>query len=545
MKNINKILSGLGVILMLASCDYQRINTNPYEMTEEQGKMDGIALGASITLMQRCVFPVGTQANQTDYINAYQTSYHLSVDGWSGYFGQDNNWYSGNNHLTYYLQDKWNTDTYKNSYTNLLPSWKKIKTQSEKNNTPEVFALAQIIKISAWHKTLEAFGPIPYSHAGEMQLVIPFDSEEEVYKAMFADLKSAIEVLEPMAESGARIMANYDIVYGGDTQKWVKYANSLMLRLAMRLKYCAPDLAKQWASYAYGNDITRLMNIKDDEAQVSKGAGYVFVNNINHCARSYAETAMCTSMFAYMNGYKDPRMSKYFTEAQQIESTKQIPAWAIDGYDGKKYAPVPPGTASGAKTFEGRSMPNFTADTPTYWMRTSEVYFLLAEAALEWSEFGSAADWYRKGIEMSFEENGLAASAAASYINNENKPQAVSVNVGYVRYSASAPTQATVQFDNSSKEASLEKIMIQKWIALYPNGMEAWTEWRKTGYPKLNPVHVNNSPDGATKETGIRRMVYPKSFSQSAEDAENYQEALNKLGGADKPVTKLWWDCKR
>lgn len=62
---------------------------------------------------------------------------------------------------------------------------------------------------------------------------------------------------------------------------------------------------------------------------------------------------------------------------------------------------------------------------------------------------------------------------------------------------------------------------------------------------KLNPVHVNNSPDGATKETGIRRMVYPKSFSQSAEDAENYQEALNKLGGADKSVTKLWWDCKR
>lgn len=178
-------------------------------------------------------------------------------------------------------------------------------------------------------------------------------------------------------------------------------------------------------------------------------------------------------------------------------------------------------------------------------MCTSEVYFLLAEAALEWSEFGSAADWYRKGIETSFEENGLAASAAASYINNENKPQAVSVNVGYVRYSASAPTQATVQFDNSSKEAALEKIMIQKWIALYPNGMEAWTEWRKTGYPKLNPVHVNNSPDGATKETGIRRMVYPKSFSQSAEDAENYQEALQKLGGADKSVTKLWWDCKR
>lgn len=545
MRNIFKLLSFAGLLSLLFACDYERINTNPYEMTEEEGKMDGIALGASVTLMERSVFPVGTQANQTDYINAYQTAYHLSVDGWSGYFGQDNTWYSGNNPLTYYLQDSWNASTYKESYTNLLPSWKKIKEQSEKNNTPEVFALAQILKISAWHKTLEAFGPIPYSHAGEMALVIPFDSEEEVYKAMFADLEAAIAELEPLAESNAKVMANYDIVYGGDTQKWVKYANSLMLRLAMRLKYCAPALSKEWAGKAYAKGLAGLISNVNEEAQVSKGAGYIFVNNINHCARSYGETAMCTSMFAYLNGYEDPRLSKYFTPAQTVESTGNIPTWAIDGYDGNKYAPVPPGTASGAKTFAGRSIPNFTTDTPTYWLRASEVYFLLAEAALEWSEFGSAAEWYRKGIETSFEENGIASSAVDSYINSGNTPQSVSVNVGYtVRYSASAPTDATVQFSNSSKEIALEKIMIQKWIALYPNGMEAWTEWRKTGYPKLNPVHVNNSPDGATKTSGIRRMTYPNSFSLSEQDAANYQEALQKLGGADKPTTKLWWDCK-
>lgn len=128
------------------SCDYERINTNPYEMTEEEGRMDGVAVGAYITLMERSVFPVGTQANQTDIINEYQIAFNLSVDGWSGYFGQDNSWLSGNNPLTYYLYDGWLSSTYTNTYTNVLPSWKSLKSKSEEN-MPEVFALAQILKI--------------------------------------------------------------------------------------------------------------------------------------------------------------------------------------------------------------------------------------------------------------------------------------------------------------------------------------------------------------------------------------------------------------
>ena len=544
MKNLYKTLICFSALSLLFSCDYERINTNPFEMTEEEGKMDGIALGGYITLMERCVFPVGTQADQTDYINAYQTAYLLSVDGWSGYFGEDNNWQSGMNPLTYYMYDPWIASTYTESYTNILPSWKKIKEQTDKTGASEVFALAQILKISAWHKTLQTFGPIPYTHAGEMALVIPFDSEQVVFEAMFNDLKDAIEVLAPLAETKSTVMADYDIVYAGSAEKWVKYANSLMLRLAMRLKYCAPELAKQWALEAYGNDVNRLMNAQTDEAQVSTGAGYVFVNNINHCAMSYGECCMGTSMYAYLNGYHDPRLSKYFT-GKTYTADGSTAAWAMTGYDGQEYAPVPPGTASEAKTFSGASRPNFTTSTPTYWMRTSEVYFLLAEASLEWPEFGNAEDWYRKGIEMSFTENGIAASEASAYINDVYTPVSVDVSAGSVNYSAPAPTDATTAFTGTDEE-KLEKIMIQKWIALYPNGMEAWTEWRRTGYPALNPVYENNgASQGVTKKDGIRRMVYPNSFSQSAEDAENYQEALQKLGGSDSPVTRLWWDCKK
>ena len=84
-----------------------------------------------------------------------------------------------------------------------------------------------------------------------------------------------------------------------------------------------------------------------------------------------------------------------------------------------------------------------------------------------------------------------------------------------------------------------------KVVALYPNGHEAWTEWRRTGYPKLNQVQTNRG-QGVTREGGIRRMVYPVSFYQSAEDRANYEEALKLLGGLDKDkaTTQLWWDCK-
>lgn len=166
-------MAGVCALSLFASCNYEEINTNRFEMTDEMGARDGVALGGSITAMERCVFPVGTQADNTDIINAYQTAFNLSADTWSGYLGQNNRWNNGQNNTAYYLVDSWCASTYQQSYTNLLPSWKKVVTEAEKLNHPEWKALANIIKISAWSKTLESFGPIPYTHAGEAALVIP------------------------------------------------------------------------------------------------------------------------------------------------------------------------------------------------------------------------------------------------------------------------------------------------------------------------------------------------------------------------------------
>ena len=127
-------------------------------------------------------------------------------------------------------------------------------------------------------------------------------------------------------------------------------------------------------------------------------------------------------------------------------------------------------------------------------------------------------------------------------------PIANALNGWYYTYSYPAPCETTVEFEGS-QEDKLEKIMIQKWIALYPNGQEAWTEWRRTGYPVLNKVLVNRgSSQGATADGGVRRMLYPISFYQTQDGKEIYDNALklfnNGNGGQDRSDTRLWWDCK-
>lgn len=544
MKKINqyKLILGICTLSLFTSCDYENINTNPFEMTEIEGKRDNFAVGGWIIAIEKTVFPVGTQANGTDVINQYQIAYHLSADSWSGFFGQNNSWNGGNNNTSNFLIDGWISSTYKHSYTNVLDPWKKLKAFSVKNKTPEVFALAQILKISTWHKTLETFGPMPYSHAADASMNIPFDSEKDVYAAMFKDLTDAIDVLTRKAESGIKVMKDYDVVYAGDTKKWVKYANSLMLRLAMRVRFADEEMAKKYATQAVKHPIG-VMIAKDEAAQMGVGAGMTFRNNIEWLSEQYNETRMGSSMFSYLLGYEDPRLSAYFKPVDAVSTLGQI------AYNGEKYQAIPAGHIYGQNnTYKNFSKPNIQSATPTYWMRASEVYFLRAEAALIWPDvFGSADALYKQGIEMSFQENNIAASVDA-YMNSDKVPTKHEV-AGSYSCSFAAPTTATAKFEGSAEE-KLEKIMIQKWIALFPNGQEAWTEWRRTGYPKLNPVMVNRgSSQGATKETGIRRMIYPTSFYQTTDGKVIYSEALKLLnngkGGEDKSSTRLWWDCKR
>lgn len=533
-----KYIVGVLALSLFTACDFQKVNTNEFELLPEEGLMDGISIGGPITALQKCVFPVGTQADGTSVANRYQTAYNLAADCWSGYFGQNNNW-GGPNNLNYFLKDGWVASSYTESYSTVVPLWQDLKGKTE-TQFPEVFALAQILKISAWHKATDMFGPIPYKEAGKGLITVPYDSQEEVYKSMFKELSDAIEVLTKYADNGnSKLLPNADAVYAGDVHKWVVYANSLMLRLAMRVYYADAALSKQYALQAV-NHSYGVMKTKDDEAKMERGASLEFKNNLDVLINQYNECRMGSSMLAYLGGYQDPRLPKYF-------NTSTVSQAVTVGTYGK-YSGVPTGhDVSSNDAFKDSSRPAITSTTPTYWMRASEVYFLLAEAALHgFAVGGTAESLYEKGIEMSFEENGIASSEVADYMSSGLKPSAYSfhlTNPG-VNVDVPAVTQATTEWTGTDEE-KLEKIMIQKWIALYPNGQEAWTEYRRTGYPKLHSVVTNYSNGEIDSEVGIRRMRFPTNKSTSAEDIANLESARKLLrGGLDKAGTRLWWDNK-
>lgn len=533
-----KYIVGFLALSLFTACDFQKVNTNEFELLPEEGLMDGISIGGPITAMQKCVFPVGTQADGTSVANRYQTAYNLAADCWSGYFGQNNNW-GGPNNLNYFLKDGWVASSYTESYSTVVSLWQDLKGKTE-TQFPEVFALAQILKISAWHKATDMFGPIPYKEAGKGLITVPYDSQEEVYKAMFKELSDAIEVLTKYADNGnSKLLPNADAVYAGDVHKWVVYANSLMLRLAMRVYYADAALSKKYALQAV-NHSYGVMKTKDDEAKMERGASLEFKNNLDVLINQYNECRMGSSMLAYLGGYQDPRLPKYF-------NTSTVSQAVTVGTYGK-YSGVPTGhDVSSNDAFKDSSRPAITSTTPTYWMRASEVYFLLAEAALHgFAVGGTAESLYEKGIEMSFEENGIASSEVADYMSSGLKPSAYSfhlTNPG-VNVDVPAVTEATTAWSGTDEE-KLEKIMIQKWIALYPNGQEAWTEYRRTGYPKLHSVVTNYSNGEIDSEIGIRRMRFPTNKSTSAEDIANLESARKLLrGGLDKAGTRLWWDNK-
>nr|WP_221411177.1 SusD/RagB family nutrient-binding outer membrane lipoprotein [Ornithobacterium rhinotracheale] len=269
----------------------------------------------------------------------------------------------------------------------------------------------------------------------------------------------------------------------------------------------------------------------DDEAKMQNGAGLNFINNIETLANQYNECRMGASIFSYLVGYQDPRINKYFKNS---ESPYAVPVGNYGSFQAINTGNI----REKNDLYKAFSIPNIEKNTPTYWLRTSEVLFLRAEGALlGWNMGGSPKQLYTQGIEMSFAENGVSPSLVNDYINSGRKP------AKHAAYGQPAPSEVTTEFSGSFEE-KLQKIITQKWLALYPNGQEAWSEWRRTGYPELYPVSVNKSGGEVDSQKGIRRMRYPISSRKSEKNIENINQAISLLGGEDKASTNLWWDKK-
>lgn len=252
---------------------------------------------------------------------------------------------------------------------------------------------------------------------------------------------------------------------------------------------------------------------------------------------SWRDLRMGATLDSYMNGYNDPRLSTYFNTTTD-GNYRGIRAGMANTVSKDAYAPEPDGTLTGLF-----SVPNVTSISNVVWMLASESYFLRAEGALRgWSMGDTAENLYRKGIETSFAEHD--AKGASTYLEDNTLTPADYTDPVTPAYSIDARGDITIAWNEGDGfEKNLERIITQKYIALYPNGQEAWTEFRRTGYPKVFPVCVNESNGGCVDtETQIRRLAFPQSEYNT--NREQLDKGIALLGGPDNPGTKLWWDAK-
>lgn len=526
-QQMTSILKMLSLVLLLVygtACtgNFDKINSKDYQVTKEEQERENYNLGSTLRGLQGLVVP--TQEHSYQFIEA------LAGGPFAGYFGAINPWTT--KFETYNPSADWIEAAFSTVITNTYPYYRDLQDQS---NDPVALALGKLLRVAVMHRVTDMFGPIPYSKVvnklGGISLSVPYDSQEEVYKQMLKELNEVTDVLKENLSLDPETYRKFDDVYYGNMSKWYKFANSMKLRFALRMAYVDPITAQQEAEAAVQAGIITSNN---DNALLT-----VEENRAAMMFNEWSDHRMGADIICYMNGYKDPRRDKMFTTV----TIKEVIGGVLTDVNGYAGVRIGIDVANKDNVKDRYSKPIISTTSPYLWLNAAEVAFLCAEGALRgWSMGGTAKSLYAQAINLSFEQYGV--SGADAYIADAtSQPEAY--NDPALSYSTSQASTITIAWveGSANDEANLERIITQKWIAMFPCTVEAWSEYRRTGYPKLFPVVVNNSggviDDNKEK---IRRLWYPS--TEYSENRENILEAINMLGGADNGATRLWWDKK-
>lgn len=518
---LNKIKTSAICISLFAavSCtgDFESTNSNPYGATDELLEQDFNNIKSLFTPMFNNVLVLKPEWR-------YQVQQGLQGDIWSGYMATPTPFRGGTNNTTYDLVDGWNGFAWGAGYGDVMANALKIE-QRAKGKYDQFYSLSLILKVEAMHRVTDTYGPIVYSKFGTTDPVIEYDSQEEVYNLMFQELDLAVADLTTRVNANeASTFIGTDISsYNGDYSKWVKFANSLRLRLAMRLVKINPTLAKTQAEKA----ISHPLGVITANADLFKVVSPTYTNPIATISGAWEDIRMSADMESIMGGYEDPRLAVFF------DTSKQFPG---------EYKGVRTGIEIAAKADHSDFSPigKIVRSKDIVFMTAAEVYFLRAEGALRgWNMGGAAQSLYESGISSSFDQHAVAG--AATYIADNVKTAKAYVDPNFAVNNSAALNNVTVAWNAAAtNEVKLQKIITQKWIAGFPEGQEAWSEYRRTGYPVLMPVLKNTSGGLITTQYGVRRI----NFVQSEKDGNpgGVATGIEKLGGPDNGGTRLWWD---
>lgn len=581
-------------LLALAGChDFEEMNTNPnapvYDPTVTDCKPEGIDIDYTISesaleslkATESALGSIFFNFTYEGLYNDYQTATNLTHDVYAAYNGSNG---FLDNAPAYSYNDGWSASRWKHFYDDrtIAEYSQLIKAFwfCNKEYYHNAFYITRIYYAFLLSAQTDTYGDIPvqYYVKGAMPPTenVTYTPQKEVYNIIFELLDQAITALHnPPTKDQYTFKAEDDRIYKGDVKAWIRFANTLRLRLALRISNVAPDVAKTQGEKAL-SDSEGLMKGQEDNMKLVPKRQWVAGGNENIFALMFSWGASCVlpkeMEWAYKNQalkvssgsgfvdkvvkgdkeegtvfglddtkyneaeancYLDPRCKVLFFRPSVYDSGDEKVPGIKDDYLAENPDAEFAGYRNGAKevgskytTIYSPMKTNLKSDDMNpdcwwnlareiVWMGYSESLFLRAEAALRgWgTETGSAAarNLYEKGIQASMDYYGIAPDKANEYIQN---------------------LQGTKAFTEGSKELQLEQIITQKWLAVYPNGNEGWAEVRRTDYPRylLLPRYGNSSSGEVENTKLIKRVSYPNS------------ESRNPNKPAYTQGTKVWWD---
>jgi hypothetical protein len=483
------------------------------------------------------------QAQYTGMMTWYQVSHNLYAGAYAQYFTiihpnfpsaqfEEVGAWSDHTFRGFYSYGRWGAAA---SQLNFVEDF------TAENDLPVENAIAKLWRVQLYHRITDYWGPIIYSEFGNGETSVNYDSQKDIYHNFFKTLDEIVAVLQQ--NSNAQPFGSHDLVYGGSVQQYLKWTNSLRLRLAMRIAYVEPSLAKQEAEKAINAPEGVIENNADNALLTSTR------NNINKLSSItyHTEFVMSATMESILEGYDDPRKNVYFQPC--CGRTGQYDGEGLNGARNGLPSSKRSKTMDLTNSYLGKNwlpLADGGANEPDRLMEAAEVYFLRAEGALRgWNMGGTANQLYNEGIRASLNERTDASDAEIdAYIVSTNTPVAPTLSNGDPDQFNSPPvTDIPVVYQESgSFERQLEQIITQKWLALFPmNDWEAWTERRRTGYPRGYAIIESKNPRISATQLMRRLTFVPSEYTNNLEGVE---KAVTLLEGGDENDTRVWWDAK-
>lgn len=410
-------------------------------------------------------------------------------------------------------------DAFFASYPSELEDLEKVAALGVAATSPNTTGPARVMQVWGFQNLTDVFGDVPYSEALQGDVVggptkPKYDTQQSIYTGLLATLTQASATMTTGSTDAG--LGAADPIYSGDMAKWRKFSNSLRARLAMRMSKADPAKATAELSAAFAAP-GGVMTSNADNAMLEWPGDGVFDNpwSANFAARD--DHRVSRTLLDTMNVLNDPRVSVY---AQPTEDDPTEYVGLQNGLDNITVTPFFNTTSRpGAIFYPGATVYGDFGTaagktTPSYIQTYAEVAFIQAEAAnrgIGGLNAAAAAGYYNAGVRASILQWGGTGAEADAYLAQPG-----------VAYVAGA--------------TGLRQIGLQKWIALYTQGTEAWSEWRRTGNPATIVMGPKAYPDTPTVP---RRFLYP--VSEASVNLASLTAAIA-AQGPDAYATRVWWD---